>query len=586
MEHYYSGYKNAQMLVRLMKAHNIKKVIISPGTTHISFIGCLQNDDFFELYSAVDERGACYMACGMAMESGEPVVITCTGATASRNYLPGLTEAFYKKLPVLAITGSHDISSNGNLVPQHLDRSQQPKDAVIMSIHLQDIKDADDEWDCNVKINRALLALRQKGGGPVHINMTVNNTLGMTVKELPYVRAIHRYEWGDKLPELPNVERLAITVGAHKPWTAELTEAVDRFCAANNAVVFVDHSSGYRGRYCVHPTLSVAQEMYRSPLYDIDLLIHIGEQSGDYYAYNRWMRAKEVWRISPDGEVRDTFHKLSTVFSMHEIDFFRFYAHEIEQPHNGYYEACKTELEGLYASLPEFPFSNIWLAQTIEPLLPENSTLHLGVSNTMRAWTFFDVPDSVYTAANVGCRGIDGALSAAVGMSLAKPERIHYCVLGDLTFFYNMNALCNRNIRSNLRVLLVNNGGGTEFHLHTHYGYKQLGDDVGAYVAADGHSGNKSADLVRHYAEDLGFRYLTASTKEEVKANLNIFLQPGDIGQPLLMEVFTEHEYENEALQMVLRLRSDAQNTAKHIAKKILGEKGLNTVKRMLNNGD
>ncbi len=93
---YYTSEINKQILISLLKAHNIHKVIASPGATNITFIGSIQTDPWFEIYSSVDERSAAYMACGMAAESGEPVVLTCTGATASRNYIPGLTEAYYR----------------------------------------------------------------------------------------------------------------------------------------------------------------------------------------------------------------------------------------------------------------------------------------------------------------------------------------------------------------------------------------------------------------------------------------------------------------------------------------------------------
>ena len=101
---YYTSERNVQIVIALLKAHGIKRVIASPGTTNMTFIGSIQNDSWFEIYSSVDERSAAYLACGLAAETGEPVVISCTGATASRNYMPGLTEAYYRKLPVLAIT--------------------------------------------------------------------------------------------------------------------------------------------------------------------------------------------------------------------------------------------------------------------------------------------------------------------------------------------------------------------------------------------------------------------------------------------------------------------------------------------------
>ena len=100
MNTYYSNDKTTQILLSLLKAHGIRKVIVSPGTTNISLVGSMQYDSFFELYSSVDERSAAYIACGLAYESGEPVVLSCTEATASRNYLPGLTEAYYRQLPL------------------------------------------------------------------------------------------------------------------------------------------------------------------------------------------------------------------------------------------------------------------------------------------------------------------------------------------------------------------------------------------------------------------------------------------------------------------------------------------------------
>ena len=101
---YYTSERNVQIVISLLKAHGIHRVIASPGTTNMTFVVSVENDPWFQVWSSVDERSAAYLACGMAAETGEPVVISCTGATASRNYMPGLTEAYYRKLPVLAIT--------------------------------------------------------------------------------------------------------------------------------------------------------------------------------------------------------------------------------------------------------------------------------------------------------------------------------------------------------------------------------------------------------------------------------------------------------------------------------------------------
>lgn len=132
----YSSELSVQYLVALLKAHNIKRVIASPGTTALSFVASMQCDPFFEMYSCVDERSAAYMAVGLAAETNEPVVITCTGATASRNYLPALTEAYYRKLPILAVTGTQYEGRIGDLHSQLIDRSSIQKDVAVLSVHI------------------------------------------------------------------------------------------------------------------------------------------------------------------------------------------------------------------------------------------------------------------------------------------------------------------------------------------------------------------------------------------------------------------------------------------------------------------
>ena len=170
MEFYYSEEKNVQIIIALLKANKIKKVIASPGTTNVCLVESMRYDGDFEMYSSVDERSAAYMACGMAAESGEPVVLTCTGATASRNYMPGLTEAYYRKLPIIAITATlHEGRLNQNY-PQAIDRRIVPNDVSVMSVQLPFVKDEDDAWANNLKVNCAFMAMREHGGGPIHLN--------------------------------------------------------------------------------------------------------------------------------------------------------------------------------------------------------------------------------------------------------------------------------------------------------------------------------------------------------------------------------------------------------------------------------
>ena len=534
---YYSAEINVQMLISLMKAHGIRKIIISPGTTNVAFGASVRQDPYFEVYSSVDERSAAYMACGMAAESGEPVALSCTGATASRNYMPGLTEAFYRKLPVLAITSSQRFYRVGQLHPQIIDRSAQPADLVRTSLKLPLISAKETIEAYIVKVNAALLELRRDGGGPVHIDLETGKNKDFNVKELPAFRVIRRYFAADTFPQIPKNSLVAITVGSHKPFTKELEETIDKFCAAYDAVVLIDQSSSYKGKYGVLATILACQANATDfdALLKPSLLIYIGEQSGDYYMLGKLAKgAKSVWRVSPDGELRSPFGKLQNVFQMSEQEFFSRYVESAPstETRDDYLKSLSEATKKIYAQVPDVPFSNIWLAKTTAHRMPEGCAIHLGVSNTMRSWTFFEFPHSVLSCANLGCRGIDGALSSVLGMSLADKERIHFCILGDLTFFYDMNALGNRYVGKNLRILMINNGRGTEFRMYNHYA-AIFGEDADPFIAAAGHFGNKSHDLVRHYAQDLGFEYLTASTKEEYLQQVEHFVSPEKSDKPI-----------------------------------------------------
>lgn len=117
--------------------------------------------------------------------------------------------------------------------------------------------------------------------------------------------------------------RIGIFVGSHVAWTENETIVVDKFCEANNAVVFCDQTSNYKGQYAIQFSLVASQDLYISTLLTTDLIIHIGEISGDYFQQWKFRnRVKEVWRVSEDGDIKDTFKKLTKVFEMHEKDFF------------------------------------------------------------------------------------------------------------------------------------------------------------------------------------------------------------------------------------------------------------------------
>lgn len=579
MDTFYTNEKQVQILIALMKAHGIKKIIASPGTTNICLVASIQQDPYFEIYSAADERSAAYMACGLAVESGESVALSCTGATASRNYIPALTEAFYRKIPILAITSTQTIDKIGHNIPQIINRDSHQKDIFKLSIQISMVNNEEDKWACETQINKALLELKHHGGGPVHINLTTMYSKNFTVKELPNIRIINRICCGEKLPKI-SANKIGIFVGAHKKWNKRLTESVDKFCELYNAVVFCDHSSNYKGKYRVIPALIASQDNYKAQCCSVDLLIHIGDISGAYIS----IPSNVSWRVNPDGEVCDTFRNLQYTFEMAEETFFEEYVKiaPINHKENSFLLEWQNEYKKVFDKIPELPFSNPWIAQKTITHLPENSVLHLGILNSLRSWNYFEISNTILSYSNTGGFGIDGNVSSLIGASLANPNKLYFLIVGDLAFFYDMNSLGNRHVGKNIRIMLINNGRGTEFRNYNHPGAR-FKDDADAYIAAAGHYGNKSPLLIKHYAEDLGFKYLCARNKEEYLKQMDCFVDSKIQEQPILFEVFTDTKDESDAHKIIRNIEKSTTGIAKNVVKNILGEQGIHLVKKLMN---
>lgn len=570
--------RNAQILIQVLKAHGIKKVIASPGTTNACLVSSMQSDPFFEIYSAPEERSGAYMACGMAAESGEPVVLSCTGATASRNYMPALTEAFYRKLPILTVTSSRRNAYIGHNCDQVTDRTVLPNDVAKISVQMPIVLDDVSEWNCIINANKAVLELYHRGGGPAHINLETTYSK-KKVADIQPVRIIRRFMKYDEFPNI-TAQRVCIFVGAHVEMDDKLERAISEFCKKYNGIVLCDHTSNYRGEYRAFCNIVADQYYWKSTIQNVELMVHIGDISSSDYK----IQAKEVWRVNPDGEIRDTFQKLYNVFEMKEVEFFEYYNKKKQDYSNSeLLIAYHQEEKEILSRMPEFPFSNIWIASVTAKKLPSNSVLHLGIRNSLRSWNYFDTQETVTGYSNTGGFGIDGSLSTVIGAALCHPDRLYYCVLGDLAFFYDMNALGNRHVPSNIRILVVNNGLGFEMKFPASWGYSianSIGVSEDNYVCAAGHY--SSPDLIKSYVYGLGFEYLKVSTKEQYLDCLPKIVSNEKQDRTLVVEIVVNSENEDAALNLIGSIMVDESNVAKAAIKKAIGKKGIDAIKKMM----
>ncbi len=240
--------------------------------------------------------------------------------------------------------------------------------------------------------------------------------------------------------------------------------------------------------------------------------------------------------------------------------FFRHYQEE-EISSGEYYNSWNTAVTECRTNIPELPFSNPWIAKYLCDKLPDGSELQFSILNSLRSWNYFAKSRTIGSMCNVGGFGIDGCTSSLLGASLVNESRLYFLITGDLAFFYDLNAIGNRHVGTNVRILLINNGAGGEFHMYNN-ATSQFGEHTSDYIAAGGHFGKQSKTIVKHYAEDLGVKYMSASTKEEFERCVPVFLS-AEPQQSIVFECFTTLHDESMALELLNKLDPAAQRKAK-----------------------
>lgn len=567
----FENIKNVEMVAELLKQHNIKNLIINPGGTNIPLVKIVQNDDFFTCYSIVDERSAVYFAIGIYLQTGSPVAMICTSAQATRNYIPGLTEAFYKKAPILAITMEKHPRFKYQEYMQAPDQTSLPADSVKKSFELPFIRDINDVYHSKRLINEAILELSHNGNGPVQLCIP---WLDFKISEIePSKEIIKRLNVNEINKIDVSDKKVLIAIGEHRPFSEEEKNAIDYFCKNTDSVIYTNHLSNFSNEYTVNGNLllsSIDDKGFEK--IKPDIFITIGGQTGDYPFYLRFSKTiynnMEHWRVAEDGSITDTYDKLTHVFEGKEKDFFLNVSKSNVK--HSYVDIWKKEINNLNRNV-KVPFSNVSIAQFLHDKLPSNSIIQFSILNSLRVWNLFDLESNIECYSNVGAFGIDGGMSTLIGQSVVS-EKLSFMVIGDLAFFYDMNSLGIRHIKNNLRILLINNNGGVEFKLNSED--KNVVDN---YIAAANHYSN-----AKGWAETCNFKYLSAKNMDEFMEVCPEFISSSD--KPIILEAFISDENERDAYHLLINenKKDDAKQLLKNSAKKLIGEKNLKKLKQII----
>lgn len=536
-------------LVALLKAHGVRHAVISPGSRHYPIVRCLEADPNFHLYSVVDERSAGFFAIGIIRAINAPVAVLTTSGTAATNLASSIADAYYQRLPLVAVTADR--------LPQLLD---QMEDQMVDQVHLftgtvrarallRPILNDIDHWYDNRVINEALLALRVNGTGPVHINVPIagHNGLSYTTPKLPIARVISHHtptawgtDWTDVHRRLQG-KRVMVLWGQSDPIGEETRAALDHFTSKTDALIVADHLGNLN-----HPSvLPRAFPALRSAkardgrTFVPDIVLTVGGTLFLIEDVKALLNPHEVehWRIDPDGKIVDPFWQLTDVFQVDAADFFRSAVATDAPPVRPEYREAAADIAAIVPS-PSRQYGELATIGALLSKLPAGSALHIANSAPMRMAHLFEIDPKVTVLGNRGVNGIDGSMSATLGYAAAS-GKLTFLVIGDLSFFYDMNALWIRHRPANLRILVVNNGGGALMHAPVPLA---LADQAAHHTSA-GHT-----QSVQGWVESLGIRYLQASDSSGLDIALSELTNP-DTVEPLVLEVFTNRVDDIEQLK-------------------------------------
>ena len=323
-------------------------------------------------------------------------------------------------------------------------------------------------------------------------------------------------------------------VGQNVSLSTEDIANMESFYRQYNCVFAVEHVSNakFDGAVFTYPI----SEMMGIAALDVlkpDLVISLGNNTAAY-GWKKYLREHfeemDSWVVLESGEARDAYKSLTTIFECSESMFFEtvrnLFEERDEVTHN-YRELWDRELSKI--EIPEFPFSNFYVAQKLASVIPQKALLHLAIQYSTRIMHYFDLPEGVHTFSNYGALGIDGSMSTFLGQA-AVADELAFLLIGDLSFFYDMNSAGIRNVGNNVRIIMINNGGGEEFRYI--FDTKAIDHYSDEYICAC------HAKKAEGWIKSLGYEYYSAKTKAEVDAVLVKFAQKSD--KPMFLEVFTE----------------------------------------------
>lgn len=554
----FSNKKNINILTSLLVAHGVKRAVVCPGSRNAPIVHNLNECQDIECHPVTDERSAGFYALGMALADDYPVAVCVTSGSALLNLAPAVAEASYLHHGIIVISADRPSAWIDQLDGQTLPQPGALGCFVGRCVTLPEPRNDEECWYCNRLVNEALTAVRTHGRKSVHINVPISEPLfDFTIDRLPAERKIEIlpsiFDKGTFkhaiLPRLFNAMRPMVVIGQTQKPGVNVEKALH--IISSRFTVLAEPLSSPSSTPFDLALLPIAESHDN---YKPDFILYLGDTlvSKRLKAFIRGCGGIETWAVSEDGDIHDTFMNLTGVIEGDAMTAITLLAEEVESPsvENRYGNAVglatdfmnrwNVLLTSVDSRITDFepPYSQLAAIKEFEMSLEDmDYDYHVHYANST-AVRLANIYSRHYVWCNRGVNGIEGCLSTASGFSIAVTGFV-FCVIGDLSFFYDQNSLWNSDICGNLRVILLNNGGGGIF-----YGLPGLKRSPACdKLVAARHDTTAQGICTQN---DVG--YLSARDMDELRIGLATLMTSGS-NRPMLLEIFTDSEQDEAAMR-------------------------------------
>lgn len=553
-----------QDLLSLLKQKNCTHIVVSPGSRNAPLSISLQADSDFNCIAVMDERVAGFIALGMSQALQKPVVLVCTSGSALLNYYPAVAEAFYQNLPLIVVSADRPLEridqADGQTIRQNGALDLHLRKSVQL---LQNPTNDEQNWYNQRLINEALNASISPFSGPVHINIPLEEPLYQQIestnRKVKNIRptasetVLSATELAELTHEWNSSSKRLILVGCLEPNEA-LSQQLSDLAASGQAVVMTETTSNLCNQHflpCIDRVINTISAEEKEQLQP-DLLITVGTAivSKKIKALLRANQANYHWHIAPQENHPDTYNQLTRTLQLTPNQLFSQLTPTVQLTDPSFFNYWKQidldreEKHDWFTG--KVNWSDFGVFKELAKRVPTDTEIQLGNSSPVRYAQLFNWDESITFHANRGTSGIDGCTSTAVGQALVN-QKLTLMISGDVSFFYDSNAFYHNHVPSNLRVIVINNGGGGIFRI--------IPGPKTSDALEDFFETHHNFDI-SGIAKAFRIEYLSAQNEEEFSNALDILFSPST-NQPMILEVQTPRFDNAEVLNQYFKTLSN-----------------------------